>query len=80
MVSPAARRQGVATRLLTRAEEQAKTSGLARLALYVDVDNEPALRCYEGFGFRETTVEMLPDRYRRFGLTGFRKLVKELPS
>ena len=59
--SPAFRRRGVATALLARAEEEARASGLAQLALDTADRNEAAQALYEGFGMAvSATTEPLP--------------------
>lgn len=55
------RRRGLATLLLTLAEEEARCRGLRRLRLQVDCDNEAALALYRRLGF--TTVCSLQDYY-----------------
>ena len=45
-------RQGVATRLLAALIDQARAQGARRMLLEVRVDNAPALRLYERYGFR----------------------------
>lgn len=47
------RRKGVASALLAKALEEARAAGCTLATLEVRVSNEPALRLYEGFGFRE---------------------------
>ncbi len=50
-VDPAARRQGVARRLLAALTEYGTANGLYRLTLEVRVSNVPAIALYEGAGF-----------------------------
>ena len=59
------RRQGIATRLLEVAEEQARSLGLPRLRLIARVDNTPAVAAYEKFGF-----VMLDEVHSRLDLGG----------
>jgi RimJ/RimL family protein N-acetyltransferase len=51
MVAASHRRQGVGTRLLERAVEWARESGIRKLELHVFPWNDPALGLYESFGF-----------------------------
>ncbi|GAA3945762.1 GNAT family N-acetyltransferase [Allohahella marinimesophila] len=51
-VSPAGRRQGVATRLLLAAEEFAKKVGAVRLTLSTATTNEPAQALYKLAGWK----------------------------
>jgi GNAT superfamily N-acetyltransferase len=50
-VVPHARCQGVATKLLTAAADQARVSGAARLELATAITNLPAQRLYEQLGW-----------------------------
>ena len=51
MVAASHRRQGIGTRLLERAVEWARESGVRKLELHVFPWNDPALGLYESFGF-----------------------------
>jgi L-phenylalanine/L-methionine N-acetyltransferase len=56
-VDPAAQRQGVGTALMqTICDHADRWAQLLRLELTVFVDNEPAIRLYERFGFRREGV------------------------
>jgi ribosomal protein S18 acetylase RimI-like enzyme len=56
-VDPGARGRGIATALLTAAEQSARAHGGSKLSLRVLSTNEPALRLYERSGFvREGTL------------------------
>jgi ribosomal protein S18 acetylase RimI-like enzyme len=77
-VSPAYRGRGIAAELLSRAEEDAKKYNLPRISLFVETDNHRAMLVYRKSGFRETERKMLPERLRKFGLTGFAKMVKDV--
>lgn len=46
-VAPEARRSGIATLMLTHAEEQARIAGARRVALHVAVENTAAIQFYE---------------------------------
>ena len=46
-VAPDARRSGIATLMLTHAEEQARAAGARRVALHVALDNATAIHFYE---------------------------------
>jgi ribosomal protein S18 acetylase RimI-like enzyme len=50
-VAPAARRRGIARRLLRDAAELLQRAGVNRWCLNVYPDNTPAIRLYESFGF-----------------------------
>jgi GNAT superfamily N-acetyltransferase len=53
VVSPDFRRQGMARRLLTAAEEFARDAGKRTVGLHVSGNNLPALRLYENEGYEE---------------------------
>src|SRR3712207_2204686 len=55
VVSPAFRRQGMARRLLSAAEDLARDSGKVTLGLHVSANNLPALRLYENEGYEEVS-------------------------
>ncbi|MCZ7545016.1 MAG: GNAT family N-acetyltransferase [Anaerolineae bacterium] len=78
-VMPHARRQGVASRLLDFAAEQARAQGLGQLALEVLIENEGAQRFYEAYGFRQVRVTTDDVRFsRRYGSQGYILLAKPL--
>eukprot|EP00884_Botryococcus_braunii_P009351 jgi/Botrbrau1/18417/Bobra.0072s0010.1 len=58
-VSPAARRQGIATRLLRHAEELAKSWGCRSVALHYDIKDDIILKLYKSLGYREVLYEPL---------------------
>jgi len=51
-VIPGAQRKGIGTKLIAYGREMAQKQGLAKYALHVDAENEPALKLYEKMGFR----------------------------
>ena len=55
VVSPAFRRQGMARRLLSAAEDLARDSGKETIGLHVSANNLPALRLYEKEGYEEVS-------------------------
>jgi len=55
VVSPSFRRQGMARRLLSAAEELARDRGKATVGLHVTGDNLRALRLYESEGYKEVS-------------------------
>ncbi len=55
-VAPAARRRGVATALLTAAEERARARGARKLSLRTFSTNPQAIRLYTRFGFQREGV------------------------
>ena len=55
-VRPEYRRQGVATALTARAEDEAQARGFDRIRLDVSVDNEPAQALYRGCGYRDAGI------------------------
>lgn len=79
-VSENYRNQGVATRLLTAAEDIAKDKGLIKLSLFVEIDNITAKNVYLRYGFIEEKKVVLPRRYNKHNLFGFYKMVKIVPN
>jgi len=63
-ITPEARRQGLANRLLHHLEASARADGLQRLLLDVSADNGPALALYAGHGYQECARRV---RYYRDG-------------
>jgi len=69
---------GVGPALLRKAEELAGEQGYRKLSLLVEVNNRHARHVYDAFGFSTVRELMLPQRYNRYGLIGFYKVVKAL--
>ena len=70
------RGEGIAVKLLEKAEEMAMEKGLKKLSLYVEIDNSHAKRVYEEFGFEEVKNVVLPKKYNKHNLFGFYKMIK----
>ena len=64
-VTPEQRRHGLATELMQRAEEAAREVHADALALHVWVENEGAVRFYEGAGYQR--VELVERFYNEAG-------------
>ncbi|MEM7762704.1 MAG: GNAT family N-acetyltransferase [Pseudomonadota bacterium] len=64
-VAPAARRQGLNQRILTRLVEWASARGIPDCYLDVYAANTGAISAYEKFGFKPNVVEMRLDNTRR---------------
>jgi len=60
-VSEAVRGMGIGRRMMAKAEREARMRGCDRMRLEVRMDNIPAIRLYESFGFADTAV--LPGYY-----------------
>jgi ribosomal protein S18 acetylase RimI-like enzyme len=60
-VAAALRGRGIARRLMTRAEREARARGCNRLRLEVRMDNIPAIKLYERLGFEG--IEIIPAYY-----------------
>lgn len=56
-VDPKRRRQAVATRLLTAAEQVARDWGYDSVCLHVHLTNDSARACYERVGYRTLLIE-----------------------
>ncbi len=50
------RKQGVATKLLTLAEDEMRTNGVQKIMLEVRVSNLSAYKCYEKLGYKKIAV------------------------
>ncbi|WP_263381464.1 GNAT family N-acetyltransferase [Granulicella arctica] len=68
-VAAAARRHGVAARLIHEAERRAEVKGALRMMLHVFVQNEPAIRFYEQRGYRMIGLE--PEFYGGTGMDAY---------
>lgn len=55
-VDPAYRRKGIARALLDEMFRRAREAGLALATLEVRISNDPAIRLYEGLGFRRVGI------------------------
>ena len=77
-VSPARRRQGIATALLAQADDLAAENGLRKLSLIVDRQNHPARRVYDRIGFNVVRVVRQPWVPARYHFTGYERRVKVL--
>jgi ribosomal protein S18 acetylase RimI-like enzyme len=75
-VSPAFRGKGVGASLLAHAEDKARTCGLARCALTVDVGNDPARRLYERLGYRTVATISFARGGRAGGLESLYRMSK----
>lgn len=78
-VLPSARGRGIGSRLLAVAEGQARSAGLARLSLCVDLDNTGAQRLYRRTGFQDIQTRSYPRRAAQAG-RGYLRMVKQLDS
>ena len=72
------RGKGIATKLLEKSEEMAIEKGLLKLSVYVEIDNTPAKRVYEKYGFQEVEKVVLPEKYNKHNLFGFYKMIKRI--
>jgi ribosomal protein S18 acetylase RimI-like enzyme len=72
------RRQGIATQLLERAEQEARQAGFSRLVLEVEINNTSARLAYEKFGFKIIGKTEYKKREKILGCPGFYKMLKLL--
>lgn len=85
-VAPEARRQGVATALLTAGEERLRIDGCRQVYLETAVNNEAALSLYRQRGYRvlKTLCDYYPshrlDAYQLGKLLNWRELSREASS
>lgn len=72
------RGKGISTALMKKVEENARSWRFSKLSLFVETYNEHAKMVYEKFGFKEAGKAYFPNKYKKYGLEGFYKMVKEL--
>jgi GNAT superfamily N-acetyltransferase len=77
-VLPAFQGRGVGAGVMAHAEDKARTFGLARCALTVDVGNDPARRLYERMGYLTVGTISFARGGRAGGLESLYRMVKEL--
>ncbi len=77
-VLPEMRKQGIATRLIEFAVNQARSNGLKRLVLDVLAENEGARRFYERAGFQTVEIVTNPRFCKRFGSQGSIRMAKQV--
>ena len=78
-VDPQFRRRGIGELLLERASMECIEKGYSKLVLEVELDNDPALRLYQKFGFQiERKVELSEKSAALLHCLGFYKMVKNL--
>lgn len=77
-VLPQFRRKGIASVLLDKAVSLAKDSGLTKLVLEVEIGNEPAITCYERFGFRTQFTTQFGRQADLLRCPGFHKMLLQL--
>lgn len=77
-VSPEKRGQGIGKQLMDFAEGLAKTKGLKRIVLDVEIENEGALRLYKRLGFMEAKYVTEKKYCKRFGFQGSIRMVKSI--
>lgn len=72
------RRKGIATAFLDRAVAEAKKVGFNRVVLEVEIDNKPAIECYQRYGF----VTQFTNRFGRHAdllrCPGYHKMLMQL--
>ena len=72
------RRQGIAQVLLERAEMDARSFGLSKLVLEVEIPNQKAIALYRKAGFEVINTVYFKDKMARFKSPGFYKMLKNL--
>ena len=79
-VAPAARRQGIARRLLGDLIARARAAGVRRLALEAAADNEAALALYRSLGFQRQGTRRAYYRRARGPAVDALRLTLDLPA
>ena len=77
-VLPERRGQGIGRQLMEFAESNARASGLKRLALDVETENEVARRFYDESGFHQAKMITNPNYCKRFNFQGSIRMVKAI--
>ncbi len=77
-VLPEKRGQGIGGQLMVFAENMAKSKGLKRMLLDVEIENEGARRFYKRLGFREAKFVTDKSYCKRFGIKGSIRMVKSI--
>jgi len=72
------RGQGIAGKLLSFGEQQARQKGLSKLALDVEVDNKLAIPVYQRYGFKTVKKVDSPKFKARFGFPGTYRMEKHI--
>lgn len=79
-VLPENRGQGIAEQLMDFAESLAKTKGLKRIVLDVEIENEGARRFYKRLGFIEAKFVTDKNYCKRFSFRGSIRMVKSIAT
>jgi len=77
-VLPSFQGQGIGTHLLSWGESKARTLGLQKCSLTVEIGNRQASSLYEHLGYRIVATVEIEQLSRRIGYRGFHRMVKEL--
>ena len=77
-VLPELRGQRIGEQQMEFAENQARTKGLKRIALDVEIENEGARQFYQRLGFQEAKVVTKPSYCKRFSFQGSIRVVKAI--
>ncbi|MDP3449345.1 MAG: GNAT family N-acetyltransferase, partial [Anaerolineaceae bacterium] len=72
------RRQGIAQVLLEKAEMDARSLGLSKLVLEVEIGNHKAVALYRKAGFEVINTVYFNENAARFKSPGFYKMFKNL--
>jgi ribosomal protein S18 acetylase RimI-like enzyme len=72
------RRQGIAQALMARAEDDARTHGLTKLVLEVEIGNDKAFALYLKSGFEVVNTVYFNQKASKFKCPGFYKMLKNL--
>lgn len=74
------RGKGIGTSLLETIERDAQKEGILKISLFVEIENNAAIKFYLSNGFIEKGRIELPNKYNRYNLYGFIKMIKEINS
>jgi len=77
-VLPSFQGQGIGTHLLSWGESKARTLGLGKCSLTVEIGNRQASNLYEHLGYRIVETVEIEQLNRRIGYRGFHRMVKKI--
>jgi len=72
------RGQNIGKELMLHYEKTARENKCEYCSLFVEVDNDRAIKFYKNMGYEEKEERILNSRYKKYGLHGFKKMIKKV--